>query len=103
MLGLIAPRAPLAGTTYDAASRSFNVPGSWMPLALILGIFLTKYIVGVELAMQPALAEDGQYSLIVGGLYGLFSGTFAGRAARLWLLALRSPSNGELPANALNA
>ena len=103
MLGLITPRAPLAGTTYDAASRSFSVPGSWMPLALILGIFLTKYIVGVELAMQPALAQDGQYSLIVGGLYGMFSGTFAGRAARLWLLALRSPSNSELPAHALNA
>lgn len=93
MLGLIAPRAAAPGASYDAATRSFNVPGSWLPLALILGIFLTKYGVGVELAMQPALAHDGQYSLIVGGLYGLFSGTFAGRAARMWRLALRPAGN----------
>jgi hypothetical protein len=91
MLGLVAVRAPLAGTTYDGASRSFTVPGSWVPLLLILGIFLLKYTVGVELTMQPALAHDGQYTLIVGGLYGAFSGIFAGRAARLWLLALRGP------------
>jgi hypothetical protein len=39
--------------------------------------------------MQPTLANDGQYSLIVGALYGLFSGAFAGRAARLWRLAMQ--------------
>lgn len=93
MVGLIGPRAAAPGASYDAGTRSFNVPGSWLPLALILGIFLTKYGVGVELAMQPALAHDGQYSLIVGGLYGLFSGTFAGRAARMWRLALRPAGN----------
>lgn len=97
-LGLIAPRAPLAGTTYDASSRSFNVPGSWMPLALILGIFLTKYIVGVELTMQPTLAHDGQYALIVGGFYGLFSGAFAGRAARMWHLVMRPAGSAAAPA-----
>lgn len=94
MLGLIAPRAAAPGASYDAATRTFNVPGSWLPLALILGIFLTKYGVGVELAMQPTLAHDGQYSLIVGALYGLFSGAFAGRAVRMWRLALRSIANG---------
>lgn len=99
MLGLTAPLAAPEGAYYDAARRSFKLPGSWLPLALILGIFLTKYVVGVELSMQPALARDGAYSLIAGGLYGLFSGTFAGRAARLWRLALRpvpSPSHPAL-------
>lgn len=94
MLGLIAPRAAQTGTTYDSATRSFHVPGSVVPLVLILGIFLTKYIVGVELAMQPALAQDGTYAVVVGGLYGVFSGTFAGRAARLWRLALRPAADG---------
>jgi len=89
MTALIAPQAAQAGTRYDAASRSYQVPGSWLPLLLILGIFFTKYVVGVELAMQASLANDGQYTLIVGALYGLFSGTFVGRAARLWRLALQ--------------
>ena len=92
MLTLIAPQAPPVGTRYDAASRRFQVPGSWVPLALILGIFLTKYYVGVDLAMQASLANDGQYTLIMGALYGLFSGIFAGRAARLWTLVLGQPT-----------
>jgi len=75
--------------TYDRATRSFQVPGSWIPLALILGIFMTKYVVGVELNMQPQLARDGQFTVIVAGLYGVFNGLFVGRAVRLWRLALR--------------
>jgi hypothetical protein len=78
-----------AGTQYDERSRTFHLPGSWMPMLLIVGIFLTKYVVGVDLAMQPSLALDSQYVLIVAGLYGVFSGIFAGRAARLWRLASR--------------
>ena len=88
-LAVIAPMAHARGTTYDATTRTYSMPGSWVPMLLILGIFLTKYVVGVELAMAPNLARDGQYTLVVGTLYGLFSGIFTGRAARLWRLALR--------------
>lgn len=99
--GLIAMTRPSAGTRHDAASRSFWIPGSWLPLALILGIFLTKYVVGVDLVMQPGLAQDGRYALVVGALYGICSGAFAGRSARLWRLALRpdtsAPSSTLLP------
>lgn len=92
MLGLIAAQAAPAGTRFDPATRSFHMPGSWVPLVLILGIFLTKYTVGVDMSMQPALALDGQYALVVSGLYGLFSGIFAGRTLRLWRLLRRSSS-----------
>ncbi|MFN4120172.1 DUF6622 family protein [Acidovorax sp.] len=80
------PTAP-AGTQYLPQARSFCVPGSAMPLALILGIFLTKYFVGVELALQPALAGSGEFALQIGTLYGMFNGLFAARALRLWRLA----------------
>ncbi len=80
---------PPAGMRYDATSRRFTVPGSWVPLALILGIFLVKYVVGVEVAMQPTLAHDGTYSLACGAIYGVFSGIFTGRAIRLGRLAMR--------------
>ena len=81
---------PAAATRYSAESRSFFVPGSVAPLLLILGIFLTKYLVGVELAMQPALARDSEFALQIAVLYGLFSGVFAARALRLWRLARRT-------------
>jgi len=91
---VITPTAAPRGTSYDPATRTFAMPGSWVPMLLILGIFMTKYVVGVGLAMDPGLARNGQYTLVVGTLYGLFSGVFAGRAARLWVLARRSMPSG---------
>lgn len=78
---------PAAGARYDAASRRFHLPGSAVPLALIVGIFFTKYLVGVELALQPALARDAAFALEIAALYGLFNGVFVARAVRLWRLA----------------
>jgi uncharacterized protein DUF6622 len=89
-----------ANIRYDAVSRTFSLPGSWVPMLLILGIFLTRYIVGVELAMQPSLARDGQYTLVVSALYGLFSGIFTGRTVRLWRLASRPAIGSISPLNA---
>ncbi|WP_298923213.1 DUF6622 family protein [uncultured Ramlibacter sp.] len=97
LAALVAPtRSP---ATYDAATRSFATRGSVVPLLLIMGIFLTRYVVGVELAMQPQLAHDGQFTLVVGALYGVFNGLFIGRAARLWRQALR-PAAAPLQASA---
>lgn len=84
---LMAPARTRA--SYDPASRSYRLPGSFLPLLLVVGIFLVKYVVGVELAMAPRLVQDTQYALTVAGLYGAFSGIFAGRALRLWRLAFR--------------
>jgi len=80
-----------------ASSRSFHVPGSAMPLALIIGIFLTKYFVGAELALQPSLARDGAFALQISALYGVFNGLFAARALRLWRLAQHSAVFGASP------
>ncbi|MED5618413.1 DUF6622 family protein [Ideonella sp. BN130291] len=77
-----------AGVRYDAASRRFQLPGSAVPLALMMGVFFTKYAVGVTLAQAPELAFHGGFSLGLSALYGLFTGLFVGRAARLWRLAV---------------
>ena len=83
------PAAPQE-TRYEGAQHSFYIPGSATPLVLILGIFLTKYWVGVELALQPALAHNGSFALPIAVLYGAFSGVFTARALRLWKLVQRS-------------
>ena len=51
-------RTPPAGARYDAPNQRFYLPGSAWPLLLIVGIFLVKYVVGVELALQPPLAHE---------------------------------------------
>jgi hypothetical protein len=88
VFALLAGRAAPLGTRFDAATRRFTVPGSAVPLALMMGIFFTKYAVGVALGMHLAQANDVSFALPVSTLYGAFSGVFAARAARLWRLAM---------------
>lgn len=78
---------PAAGTRYDAAARRFHLPGSALPLLLILAVFCNKYAVGVETALAPAHAADTVLALAVAAVYGLFTGVFLVRALRLWRLA----------------
>jgi hypothetical protein len=61
---------------------------------LIVGIFLVKYVVGVDLAMAPRLVREPSYVLSVAALYGAFTGVFIGRASRLWRLAVRPAAAG---------
>ena len=83
-------RSVPAGVQYEAAHKSFRLPGSGWPLLLILAIFLVKWAVGVELAIQPTLARDSQFALQVALVYGAINGVFVARAARLLLLARSS-------------
>jgi hypothetical protein len=68
------------GWQFDANTGRMQVPGSWLPMALFLGIFLTKFAVGAALAMRPALAQQLYFALPISALYGLLSGIFAARA-----------------------
>jgi hypothetical protein len=90
VLALWLQRPLPAATRYDAASRSFHVRGSAVPLALMMGIFFTKYAVGVALAMHPELRHQAMFAVGIPMVYGVFSGSFIGRALRLWKLAIRA-------------
>jgi hypothetical protein len=84
---------------YDAATGLFYLPASGIPLVLILGIFSIKYVVGVMLAMQPALAANAKFAITIAALYGAMSGVFVGRAIRLWRISKRpelAPSKTEM-------
>lgn len=88
MACLTLTRAAPAGTGYLRSTRQYVTPGSWLPMLVILAIFMTKYAVGVTLSMQPSLAHSDTFALTISLLYGIFSGYFAGRAIRLWRLVL---------------
>lgn len=85
-------------TRYNSWTQQFELPGSWTPLVLMVGIFITKYAVGVTLAMHPELARDALFSQSMAALYGGFSGVFVGRAARLWRLVSSKASGVTVPA-----
>ena len=84
----------IAGTVlFGAFPRAYGTLMStfYLPLVLMLGIFATKFFVGVNLAMHPALATDpifaGGFSLV----YGMFSGVFLARGMALRSLATGTP------------
>ncbi len=81
---------PIKGIQFNAIQASFFIPGSWIPLLVILAIFLAKYYVGVMQAINPTLLEEFGFKLSLSLLYGVFSGYFVGRALCL-LRASRQP------------
>jgi hypothetical protein len=76
-------RAPSRRAAYDASTKQFTVTGSWVPLALMMGIFFFKYAVAVVHAMTPGILETTTAVAVVAGTYGLFSGLFMARALRV--------------------
>jgi len=93
LLSLVMQRPLPATTRFDAPSRTFHVAGSAVPLALFMGIFLTKYVVGVMLAMHLPLAHQFNFALGISALYGACTGIFVARSLRLWKLAIHSDRN----------
>lgn len=83
------------GTRYLSAQRAFEIPGSLVPLALMLGIFVVKYVVGILVAMHAPVVQATLFGPLVGMVYGAFSGAFLGRAGRLMRLAWQTR---QLPA-----
>nr|WP_122155903.1 DUF6622 family protein [Paraburkholderia sp.] len=73
-----------SGIRWLDAERSVLMPGSWLPLALLLGLFLFKYSIGFTLATNPALAADAGVAGFAGLVYGAFSGVFLARALAVW-------------------
>jgi len=79
-------------TAIDRAAATVTQRGSWLPLALMLGVFCTRYVLAVTTAVQPALQHSALFAMIASVLLGLFNGLLAGRplrCARAFTLAPR--------------
>lgn len=76
-------RGPSRSASYDAATTQFTVAGSWLPLALMMGIFFFKYAVAVAHAVKPGGLDTTMAVAVVSATYGLFSGLFMARAVRV--------------------
>ena len=80
------------GIQYDLTNRRLHLPGSVVPLALFMGIFFTKYAVGVSLGMRPDLAREISFAMAISTIYGAFSGILLARTANLWRIAAQRAS-----------
>lgn len=86
-LAVLHGRAPARGAQFDLSRQQFSVPGSWVPLVLMMTIFALKFVGGALQARAPQLAQALPVVLSASLAYGLVSGVFLGRARVLWALA----------------
>ncbi|QGZ41908.1 hypothetical protein IP92_04259 [Pseudoduganella flava] len=89
---LLAWRAT-APAQVDRAAGTVLQRGSWLPLALMLATFVTKYAVAVACAVRPDLAAGAGFAATAGALYGVFNGLFVGRALRCLPRAAATPAH----------
>ncbi len=85
VVALAAGRRAVAvrGATWSAATGRLQLPGSWLPLVLIVAVFLLKFAAGVGIGLQPSRAADPQFAGAFSLAYGLFSGLFLARGLSL--------------------
>ncbi|MGZ5789641.1 MAG: DUF6622 family protein [Burkholderiaceae bacterium] len=80
--------------SWSVAEQRLIVPGSWVPMVLILGLFFIKFGVNVALAMEHELVTNTIFAMTAGFAYGAFSGTFLGRGVAMWKTARQSMQLG---------
>jgi hypothetical protein len=76
-----------AGLASPAGASRITVRGSWLPLALMMTIFFTRYAVAVILAFQASLRANPLFAAAIVLAYGFLSGLFPARALRAWRAA----------------
>lgn len=79
-------------THYQASSGMLSVAGSWVPMFLILTIFIGKFALAVFSKVQPEVAQSLNFTTASALIFGALSGVFLGRAARLWKLVASAKS-----------
>ena len=88
---------PTAGARYDASNDRLNLPGSVIPMLLMLAIFLLNYVINVVLAINPALRNELAWQIGPALILGALSGVFIGRAATLFRMKHATVTNLPSP------
>jgi len=78
--------------TADRSKGTLHQRGSWIPLMLMLSIFVVKYAVAIVSAMHPELNDSGTFMFAVCILFGLFNGIFFGRLLRCAAVYFQQPA-----------
>jgi hypothetical protein len=81
---------------WSQRERRLVVPGSWIPMAMLMGLFITKFIVNAMLGMHPERGADSQFAALAGFAYGAFSGMFLARGVAMLKVARRGMQDEAL-------
>jgi hypothetical protein len=82
------------------AERRIHVPGSWLPLFLMVGLFAFRYLSAVAAALAPALSRDPRYLVGCNLIFGAFAAVFWIRSRSLRRLVPASDHRADDPVDA---
>jgi hypothetical protein len=85
-----------AGVRYNAETRRFHLPGSWVPLVLMMAIYFAKYVDGATTALRPDIQSSIGFAVALSGVFGFLSGMFFGRFLRIWSSSLQPVTRSNL-------
>ncbi len=77
---------PVGQARYDAQTNRLHLPGSVVPICVMLSIFLLSYVIQVALSIEPSRNATLLWQIAPGLTLGLLSGLFLGRAVLLFRL-----------------
>jgi hypothetical protein len=63
-----------------AVGASVRIPGSWLPLVLLITIFAAKFVLGFAAAVGSPVLHEAWFIAGISGVLGASSGGFAARA-----------------------
>lgn len=84
------------GLSHDAATDKVRVPGSWLPLVLLMGIFGLKFAVGYAAGTGAPIAAGSPASAAIALSLGLLSGAFFARAHAVVAVAAAARRESQL-------
>ncbi len=80
-----------AAASYAPDTRLYTIRGSWVPLALMLAIFLARYAVAAAVAVDASLRQANALIAAASLVYGFLSCTFLARAGAVLRAAKPAP------------
>ena len=81
---LVLGASRLAPRGLASVGDAVRLPGSWLPLALMLGIFGAKFALGVATGLHTPVVQAAWFAALASTVFGLFSGAFAVRALAVY-------------------
>lgn len=94
-VALVAGASAISTTAMQRVGTLVRVPGSWVPLGLMMGIFAVKFALGYATAVHAAMLQDATVVAAVAAVLGAFSGGFGARALAVWRFARAAAGAGR--------
>lgn len=89
----------IAAGSMVVVGASVRLPGSWVPLALMLGIFTAKFALGFASSVHSPVLQSAGFIAAMSAVLGALSGGFGARA----LAVHRVARSAALPSGAVAA